>query len=720
MRARLRLLPTPHRAAFAPQGVLVGLANTGRFPALTVSIGRGCRCASSSAAASGDDAPVLLPSHISARELARRLGRDHTAKRIASAVCLMHRRQKYWLHVEDEGGASDGPGELYVFDRLSRVVLPHHVAARYAREYAGRTPVWQELEPLHVPRAPIRDSDGAASGAAVQVVVILGHADHGKTTLLDQLRRADGVDAIAPLEAGGITQRVGAWTASLGGGVRATFIDTPGQQLFRNMRQHGASAADVVLLVVAADDGILPQTAESAALAQALGLPVVVALNKVDTVSTSQVAKTRAELAALFANDDAVAGVVETSALTGLGVDKLRVQLKEATASQAAKAAEKEELGSGEDDRGDVEPTEPKKMVKQRKKKRKRRIQSGGSLRPGSDALARGVAPATPTAVASVVEVFRSGTLGTLLVSVVREGTVRVGDWYCCGLLVGRIRILVDESGRMIQAAHRGSAVAVGGVRKAVVKADPSLVNEQAPLGDALMILTMAEAEELLSHRQLAKEYFDAALPRGAALPLFADSKAAYASGYDIEDTKNEDISGVAAADEVADHTGGVRSFDAAQMPKDDTGWSWLVSDGDTRSIIVKVSNASALETILELLESEDRDFAAVPIAPHRPNDDEEPEGLEIEARHALAEVTIVKCGVGSVTASDIMLAAENRCDVWCFAPDDAAGLSRDERGGVEEKLEKTAKSYNVRIRHYQLLPDLAEALAEWRTIKLI
>ena len=105
---------------------------------------------------------MLLPSHISVRELARRLGRDHTAKRIASVVCLLHRRQKYWLHVEDDGAALDTPGEMYVFDRLSRVILPHRVAGRYAARHAGRTPVWQELEPLHVPRAPI---SGGAAGA---------------------------------------------------------------------------------------------------------------------------------------------------------------------------------------------------------------------------------------------------------------------------------------------------------------------------------------------------------------------------------------------------------------------------------------------------------------------------------------------------------------------------------------------------------------------------
>jgi small GTP-binding protein len=646
---------------------------------------------------------------------------------------MLHRRQKYWLHVEDEGAAPGSPGELYVFDRLSRIILPHHVAGHYATKYAARTPVWQEIEPLHVPRAPIHVDTGSVNGPAVQVVVILGHADHGKTTLLDQLRRGDGVNAIAPLEAGGITQRVGAWTASLGGGVRATFIDTPGQQLFRNMRQHGASAADVVLLVVAADEGILPQTAESAALAQTLELPVVVALNKVDVASTSQVATTRAELAELFRNGthDAVAGVVETSALTGFGVEALRVQLKEAAAAQATKAAEKAaeseaQLGSSVDDRGDFDATEVRRKTKQRKRKKMRRIRSrgGGSLRPGSDTLGRGIAPATPTAVASVVEVFRSGTLGTLLVSVVREGTLRVGDWYCCGLLIGRIRTLVDETGKTIQTAHRGTAVAVGGVRKAVIRADPSLVNEQAPLGDALMILTMEEAEDLLCHRQLVREFFDAALPPGAAVPFFADSKAAYASDSDGEQEEEEneqDSSGVAAAEDMLDCTGGVMSFDVSQMPKDDTGWSWL-ADGEVRSVVVKASNASALDTILELVESEHPPLTGVPVALDVSIDSEDEQDEEIsesQMTNAWAEVTIVRCGVGGVTASDIELAAENRCDIWCFAPDDATGLSRDERGGVNEKLEKTAKSYNVKIRHYQLLPDLVEALADWRMLSV-
>ena len=166
---------------------------------------------------------VLLPSHISVRDLARRLGKRHTAKHIAAAVCTLHRRQRYWLHVPDGGpqpqpqqeqevpGGLEQPGEIYVLDRLSRVLLPHSVAADYARQ-VGFTPRFQHLEPLAVQRdpLPIASAEGSSGGGEVQVVVILGHADHGKTSLLDCLRGSDAAQPIAPTEAGAITQRVSA------------------------------------------------------------------------------------------------------------------------------------------------------------------------------------------------------------------------------------------------------------------------------------------------------------------------------------------------------------------------------------------------------------------------------------------------------------------------------------------------------------------------------
>ena len=115
---------------------------------------------------------MLLPSHISVRDLARRLGKRHTAKHIAAAVCTLHRRQRYWLHVPDGGpqeqdqevpSGLEQPGEIYVFDRLSRVLLPHSVAADYARQ-VGFTPRFQHLEPLAVQRDPLPIASAEGSG----------------------------------------------------------------------------------------------------------------------------------------------------------------------------------------------------------------------------------------------------------------------------------------------------------------------------------------------------------------------------------------------------------------------------------------------------------------------------------------------------------------------------------------------------------------------------
>ena len=129
-----------------------------------------------------------------------------------------------------------------------------------------------------------------------------------------------------------------------------------------------------------------------------------------------------------------------------------------------------------------------------------------------------------------------------------------------------------------------------------VVRSDPSLVNGQAPLGDALMVLTMEEAEELLGHRQLAKEFYDAALPRGAALPFFPDSQAAYASSdgegeseaageAESEGLFHADAEEVGGGDDVGAGAGG---FDSSQMPDDDTGWSWLASEDELRTLGAK------------------------------------------------------------------------------------------------------------------------------------
>ena len=252
-----------------------------------------------------------------------------------------------------------------------------------------------------------RERDPANLQSRPAVVTILGHVDHGKTSLLDKIRNAN----VAAGEAGGITQHTAAWMVQLGE-KRVTFIDTPGHQAFTAMRARGANMTDVVVLVVSAAEGVQPQTIESINHARAAGVPIVVALNKIDR-SDANPDMVLGQLAAEGLNPVEYGGdteVVRTSATTGQGIPELIEILDLQSQIMELKA----------------DPTAP----------------------------ARG----------SVIESRMDEGLGPVATVLVQDGTLKVGDIGLSGPGYGRIRTLVNDRGEMIQEAGPSTPVIVSGL----------------------------------------------------------------------------------------------------------------------------------------------------------------------------------------------------------------------------------------------------------------
>jgi translation initiation factor IF-2 len=251
------------------------------------------------------------------------------------------------------------------------------------------------------------------------VVTIMGHVDHGKTSLLDYIRRAKVADG----EAGGITQHIGAYSVETANG-RIAFLDTPGHAAFTAMRARGAVATDIVILVVAADDGVMPQTKEAVQHAKAAGVPLIVAVNKVDKES-ADFDRVKTELSQIAVISEEWGGehqFVYVSAKTGQGVD----ELLEAISLQAELLDLK------------AVPTGPAKGIV---------IESR---------LDKGRGP-----VASVL---------------IQEGELRAGDIMLCGEEYGRIRAMRDENGNDVKVAGPSTPVEILGLSGVPIAGENALV----------------------------------------------------------------------------------------------------------------------------------------------------------------------------------------------------------------------------------------------------
>ncbi len=274
----------------------------------------------------------------------------------------------------------------------------------------------------------IYNGENAGEGKLVTrppVVTVMGHVDHGKTSLLDKIRSTN----VTAGEAGGITQHIGAYSVTVDGKT-ITFLDTPGHEAFTAMRARGASVTDIVVLVVAADDGIMPQTVEAINHSKAADVPIIVAVNKIDKPE-ADVERVRRELVNNGLTPEEWGGdtiIVPVSAKTGEGIDKLLETIN--------LVAEVKELTAN------------------------------------PDAAARG----------TIIEAKLDKGKGPVASVLIQNGTLHTGDNVISGTTIGRVRAMIDDKGRTVKAAGPSMAVSILGLEEVPNAGDSIIAVEQDKL----------------------------------------------------------------------------------------------------------------------------------------------------------------------------------------------------------------------------------------------
>ncbi len=287
------------------------------------------------------------------------------------------------------------------------------------------------------------DDDPATLVLRPPVVTVMGHVDHGKTTLLDHIRHTNVVEG----EHGGITQHIGAYQVEVGGN-KITFLDTPGHEAFTALRARGAEVTDIVVLIVAADDGVMPQTVEAISHAKAAGVPIIIAINKMDKPGADptniRAQLTEYELVAEELGGDVT--TVELSAKTGEGVDHLLEMID--------LVAQLEEFK--------------------------------GNPKPAGEGVV----------VESQLDIGR----GPVATVIVQRGTLRQGDALVAGPVSGRVRSMLDEAGAKVEAAGPSTPVLVMGWSDVPTAGDAfqAVKNERTARNLAAKSMELLKADEMV------------------------------------------------------------------------------------------------------------------------------------------------------------------------------------------------------------------------------
>ncbi|HKV74145.1 MAG TPA: translation initiation factor IF-2 [Gemmatimonadales bacterium] len=326
------------------------------------------------------------------------------------------------------------------FDQIELIASEFGFEAVREQEYVAESEKAPEAEAVE------------AAVARPPVVTIMGHVDHGKTSLLDYIRKASVVAG----EAGGITQHIGAYHVTLADQRSITFLDTPGHQAFTAMRARGAQVTDIVVLVVAADDQVMPQTVEAISHAKNAGVPIIVAINKID-LPTANVQKVKQDLLQHQVVLEDFGGTTLSTAISakkGTGVDALLEQI----------LLQAEIL----------------------------------NLTANPERRAQG----------TVLEATLDAGKGPLATVLVQKGTLRVGDNFICGKFSGRVRALFDERGKTVKEAGPSIPVQVLGFEGVPAA------------GDGFTVMTDAvEARDIAQKRQrLEREAVNRRTGRGGTL----------------------------------------------------------------------------------------------------------------------------------------------------------------------------------------------------------